>query len=284
MTVFEYTPERAKILKKLNIPELELQAKILWFDILTSKDISEGHASKELHSHSFFETLFSLSGTMDYEYDGKTMQINTGNALFLPPNAPHKFLNCSGDVVKLSVAFSLGDSLDIKNASEIIVSQDVLENINYILKLSENKDFLTAGIISGRILEILQAVFSALGIVLPQTQDMLADSRVLVAKEFIHRKKDSIINCEDVAKECCLSSKQLNRIFKSYTGASVSEYITSSKIKYAKQLLLNDNKSIKEIGFMLGFENESSFVSFFKRHTSLTPGVFRKELLEMSLN
>jgi AraC-like DNA-binding protein len=47
-------------------------------------------------------------------------------------------------------------------------------------------------------------------------------------------------------------------------------------VSYAKQLLLED-KSVKEIGYSLGFDNESGFVSFFKRHCGVSPGVYKKE-------
>ena len=51
-----------------------------------------------------------------------------------------------------------------------------------------------------------------------------------------------------------------------------------NKVKKAKRLLLESNLSIKEISFILGFENEGSFILFFKKHCSTTPGSFRKNV------
>ena len=65
----------------------------------------------------------------------------------------------------------------------------------------------------------------------------LLDKRYIDVKEYIDNNKQRIINCEDVAKECFLSAKQLNRVFKNSTGITVFEYIVASKIKYAKQFL-----------------------------------------------
>lgn len=285
MKVCEYTPERAKVLTKLNIPEFELRinTKILWLDIMASGDIGDNHASFMMHSHSFFELIFSLSGKMYYEYNGQQIEVSGNSALFIPPSTPHRFAKCSDDCIKVSIAFSLGKSGEnsdfsvVLNSTILHLPKEAFTNINYILKQSDNKNFLLPSVIGGRILEILCNTFDALNISLPERNDEMIDSRVLVAKSFIKNNHHRIIKSEDVSKECCLSTKQLSRIFKKHTGVSISEYIVTSKIKYAKSLLLQSDKSIKEIGFMLGFENESSFVSFYKRHTSIAPGIFRKQ-------
>lgn len=291
MTISEYTPERADALNKLNIPEAEapINIKILWVELLTADNIYN-RIYTETHSHSAYEMHFILSGRADYEYNGKAASIHTNEALFIPPEVLHKYTGCSKDMLKFSITFSLGKaglSSEIFNdiaAQLLTLSDDVTDNINSILKYSDKKDFFAPGIISGRILEIIYSVCGSLKIKLPQTDDNKIPARVLVAKEYIDNNKHRIIKCEDVAKECCLSSKQLNRIFKSCTGSSVFEYIISSKIKYAKKLLSQKEYSIKEISFMLGFENECIFVSYFKRHCDMPPGAFRKQLFEQSNN
>ena len=288
MGMTEYTDSRAQALNKLNIPEMELpiHIKILWFDNLTGRDISH-RICLEKHSHTFFELHFVLDGKMCYECDGETMELCSNQAVLIPPNSAHRYVSCDKDLLKAAIAFSLsgnGAALmasDLERVEKFDFSEDITENVNFILRQSEKKDFLAPGIISGRILEIIYSVCAILQIRLPESDDKEADPRVLVAKEYIDNNKHRIINCEDVAKECCLSVKQLNRVFKNDTGSSVFEYIVNVRTKYAKKLLLQSEYSIKEISLMMGFENECSFVLFFKRHCGMPPGSFRKQNLGM---
>lgn len=283
MIMSEFTAQRANAINKMNIPEIELPVsiRILWFDTLTASDV-KNRVSAETHSHSFFEIHFVFSGKLYYECDGVAAELCEHQALLISPAVPHKYVRYSKDLCKLSVAFSFleNNSLsrifnDIK-FKKLNFSDDVTENVNFILKQSDKRDVFVPRLISGRILEIIYSVCNALQMRLPEIDDRECDSRVIVAKEYIANNRHRIINCEDVAKECCLSSKQLNRVFKSCTGSSVFEYIISSRIKYAKQLLLQNEYSIKEISFMMGFEDECGFVSFFKRHCGIPPGSFRK--------
>ena len=281
----QYTPERAKVLTNLNIPEFDLQisTKILWLDVMSNNEIGDNHASMDIHSHSFFELIFPLSGQMYYECDEKVSRLSKKDAVLITPSVPHRFIRCSKDSIKVSIAFSLGkngDKSDVfgSTGSKVLTLPELAyENINYILAQLENKSLFLPSIIGGRLLEIINSAIGMTDIVLPQLSDKMIDSRVLVAKNFIKNNHHLIIKCEDVAKECCLSTKQLSRIFKKHMGVSISEYIASSKIKYAKQFLMQSDKSIKEISFLLGFENESSFVSFFKRRVGTAPGNFRKQ-------
>ena len=72
--------------------------------------------------------------------------------------------------------------------------------------------------------------------------------------------------------------KLLNRIFKKYTNKTVHQYITDKKINYAISLLNTNNYSIKEIGYTLGFENQTAFISFFKRHCGKSPGSYKTDM------
>ncbi len=273
----QYTEKRADELKKMHIPETELplSVKTLWLDGMNAEEIARFHYSG-VHAHSFCEIQFVFSGTVTYECDGREQRISAGQALFLPPDVPHQFVCCSRDAVKVSlaVAFAIFEG---REAQVFAFSKELAERMDYILMQSGQKDVLTPGIISGRILEMVFMVCESLKIELPQHREGDLDPRFLVAKDYIENNHNRTISCEDVAMECCLSSKQISRIFKIYTGSSLFEYIVKERMKYAKELLLHSEASIKEISFTMGFENECSFISFFKRHSGMPPGIYRKE-------
>lgn len=222
-----------------------------------------------------------FSGRAVYECLGKETELCENQALFVPPDISHRYIGSDENLVKASVAFSVGTSgiFADTNAQKIVFSQDVTENMNFILEHCDKEDAFVPSLISGRTLEIIYSVLNTLKIKLPKNDEQKSDPRFLVAKEYISENKNRIITCEDVAKECCLSVKQISRIFKSCTGGSLFEYITEVRLKEAKRLLLHGEYRVKEVGYMLGFENECSFTAFFKRHCGTSPGSYRRQRL-----
>jgi AraC-like DNA-binding protein len=58
--------------------------------------------------------------------------------------------------------------------------------------------------------------------------------------------------------------------------------IQNRVILEAKRLLYYTDKSAKEIAFELGFEDAAYFSNFFKKHTSLSPSLFKKQKLSIA--
>ena len=73
-----------------------------------------------------------------------------------------------------------------------------------------------------------------------------------------------------------LSPYQLNEITKSAVGKTASELINDHIILEAKRYLLATPNQIKDIADMLGYEDVSYFIRFFKKHTGHSPESFRR--------
>ncbi|MEI6748213.1 MAG: AraC family transcriptional regulator [Bacteroidota bacterium] len=74
------------------------------------------------------------------------------------------------------------------------------------------------------------------------------------------------------------SVRNLNLICSTVFGKSVSEIIETRKLIEARNLLLNSDKSISEIGFELGYNEKSYFSRVFRKKTGLSPTEFRSEM------
>lgn len=72
-----------------------------------------------------------------------------------------------------------------------------------------------------------------------------------------------------------LSSYQLNEITKSSVGKTASDLINEQIILEAKRYLLATSNQVKDIADLLGYEDNSYFIRFFKKHVGYSPEAFR---------
>ena len=78
------------------------------------------------------------------------------------------------------------------------------------------------------------------------------------------------------ADKLCITPKYLSSVIKMTTGKTAAEWINDCVMMEIKNLLiLNKQLDVKEIASSMGFENLSSFCSYFKKHTGTTPMEFR---------
>jgi putative transcriptional regulatory protein len=73
-----------------------------------------------------------------------------------------------------------------------------------------------------------------------------------------------------------ISRYQLQAAFQEFEGIGIAKYIKRKKMNYAKEMLVNTNKSILEIASEVGYENPSKFSEVFKNYFGILPNKYRK--------
>lgn len=84
------------------------------------------------------------------------------------------------------------------------------------------------------------------------------------------------ISLEWVAAEVYLSAGYLSGLFKKATGKGVMQYIMLCRMEKAKELLLQTNKKIVDIGRAVGYADSSYFGQQFRRHFGMSPKAMRE--------
>ncbi|MDR0590064.1 MAG: helix-turn-helix domain-containing protein [Spirochaetaceae bacterium] len=79
------------------------------------------------------------------------------------------------------------------------------------------------------------------------------------------------INVSSISEQIGVSSTKLNEIFKIYTSMTPYQYYIHIKIHKAEDLLEQDNVTVKEVAFSLGFEDQYYFSRLFKNKTGIAP-------------
>ena len=86
------------------------------------------------------------------------------------------------------------------------------------------------------------------------------------------RTKHSVAEYADTLN---ISAKALAKVAKKYFNKTVSELISDRIIIEAKRELYLSNKTIKEIAYELGYDDEYYFSRFFKKNTDVSPQLYR---------
>lgn len=97
------------------------------------------------------------------------------------------------------------------------------------------------------------------------------------AVSYIEKNFRDDISIADLAKKSKLSSTQFNFRFRSLLRMAPSEYILKLRIEAAQHLLSSTEKSIAEVGFEVGFYDQSHFTKRFRKATGITPLAYRKK-------
>lgn len=85
----------------------------------------------------------------------------------------------------------------------------------------------------------------------------------------------SDLSVEDVARSLGISRVQLYRKVKAVLGTGVTDFIQGIRLTKARQLLLDDEQTIAEVAYQLGFSSPSYFSTSFKARYQVSPSEFR---------
>ena len=87
------------------------------------------------------------------------------------------------------------------------------------------------------------------------------------------------LSTDDIAQLSGISRRQLERLFKQYLGSLPSRYYLELRLRRARQLLLDTNHSIVQVGLMCGFSSGSHFSTAFGALFGNTPREERQRKL-----
>lgn len=104
----------------------------------------------------------------------------------------------------------------------------------------------------------------------------LSGLKLRLAKEFINEHLEEEITLAVVSSAVGLSQFHFARAFRRSTGLTPQQYLVSQRIHRAKELLINGDLPLVQVGIQAGFKNQSHFTTVFRKFTALTPKAFRE--------
>ncbi|MBR1969781.1 MAG: response regulator [Clostridia bacterium] len=144
--------------------------------------------------------------------------------------------------------------------TEILFNEQSIMHCNDIKKLSETVEQVLEKIISFRKL-------SSVG---------LEALTIEKAKDYIKSHYMYDLTLEEIAGQVNLSSFYFSKFFKSETGETLTEYITSVRISKAIQMFKERKYKLYEISEKCGYKSRKYFSHSFKQFTGYTPSEYQR--------
>ncbi len=103
-----------------------------------------------------------------------------------------------------------------------------------------------------------------------------SESVVSKAKAYMQENFGRDISLDDVSREMNVSPYYFSKLFKDESGKNFIEYLTELRMDRARELLRDENRSVKEISLTVGYTDPNYFSRIFKKQTGMTPREFRE--------
>ncbi|WP_226581285.1 helix-turn-helix domain-containing protein [Halobacillus litoralis] len=233
---------------------------------------------------------YTISGKGEIEINGERHELAPGHAFivnipgryryYLPEDSEKWefiYLTLYGDVVE---TYWNEIQKDIGPILHLPPDAPPVEYLHQLLEAASNREISNAHQASGFAYQFTMELFhycSTLERGLAKWPEPIIEAS-MYAKN--HYSED--ISPDDMAEASGMSRYHFTRQFKSSTGQTPIQYLTSIRINKAKELLQNTKYSAEDIAILSGYKNANYFNKVFKKNVGITPGKYRESQKPMS--
>lgn len=154
-----------------------------------------------------------------------------------------------------------------------IVSAGLMALDDELKNPSENGSILTESIVTTILHRIL---FSTNGNSPEKRSTGLSGAMLRKINDFIDAEMCGAIRLTDLASLVSLSPFYFCKAFKTETGQTPHQYLTSARIQKAKHMLENEAMGVTDIALAVGFSSHSHLCTAFRRQEGTTPATYRR--------
>lgn len=223
-----------------------------------------------------YELIFVLSGTVYLFEEDEKYELHTNECILLEKGKQHGGYRVSNGLTSF---YWLHFHTDCAMPFKTFVDADFYD-LKYLLKkllhMSRTPVYNT------------DALDAASFLIFNELQNLTSfksgNSFANKVAEYIRMKINKNVSVLSVAKHFGYSPDYISKLFKKIFGVGMKEYISAERMKYAKDLLLTTDLSVKEISAQTGFVNENHFIKFFNYHEGKSPSQFRNMYFNIKMN
>ena len=231
------------------------------------------------HSHARGQLLYAITGVMVIQSEAGTWVVPSNRALWMLPGLRHT-VRMSGDVdmrtayIDTDVARNLPTQTCVINVSPLLRAL-LMEAV----RLPRSGPLLPrAEHIVGLILDELR-ISSSLALHLPTPGHPVLRK---LCQALIETPSDRS-SAKDWSTRMGMAERTLHRLFSQQTGMTFAQWREQARLLSALKDIAEGKKGI-EVALNCGYSSQSAFSAMFRRHFSLTPSEFYRQLTEDGQN
>lgn len=253
------------------------------------------HYDNPVHKHSFWEICYVVDGEGSYAENGHEYPLSQGTFFCSKPGNVHQIRSQSG-LNLLYVAFEIMENhsalKSVQHYQQLLQegavclspgNQAAAASLWTSLLIPESPEW---ALHVGKVTLLAHTLISAFPELFakpsPQEKKPAARSNILLqqAKLYIRDNLDRPLSLESVSHYLHVSRRHLTRLFAEGIHESFSSFVRQERIQKASHLLKTTELSIKEIAQMTGFGSVHSFTRAFTSERSLSPGKYRRSIVD----
>lgn len=230
------------------------------FNILTIENFSHIKGYYKVKGRPYAAISYRLCGTAEFKMQDTYFSATPGNISFIPANVDYEVEYDGGESIVIHLSecnYTVAENISLDN---LLILKNEFEDLPTFWKENNSINKTKSHIYN--ILQIISDCFYK------GHSDSDFDKAVRFIDEMYLRTDFSI---DDICKNINISSSTLRKRFQQYCGISPIEYITRLRLKKAVELLMQGGKSIKEISFICGYNDEKYFSRLIKKTYGLPP-------------
>jgi len=260
--------------------------------------------SFDFHLHDKYEIYFFISGRVNYLVEKSVYPLNSGDLLVMNSKEIHKAtftesvpyerytLHFSPSLIYRfnTDEFNLLKCFENRPSGEHNRIHLDCDKRNELMRLLKRLEELRTSQSSGYealtlccLIEILVLINAAFSTNETYKSNISFPSKLTPILEYIDSNIDGDLSLQALEAKFYINRYYLCRLFKSFTGSSIHEYILYKRVSRAK-MLLSEGLSVTDTCMRCGFGDYSNFIRSFKNITGITPGKFTRSIPHSQIN
>ncbi|MCI9379984.1 MAG: AraC family transcriptional regulator [Dorea sp.] len=249
------------------------------------------------HWHEELEIPVVIHGKIRYQVKEHSFDLNPGDGIVINSRVPHTITPLGNDEpVMLTTIFSpsllygtpastiyqnlLNPYMNTPELAGILLHEHDVETLKQIDILYQESNFgvelKIKGLLCNLFFDLLSRRRNMLSPVKVSNEESL--SRLKILLDSIHENYAEQLSLTDLASKISISKEGCCRFFKNMTGKTISQYLEEYRVSQGILLLQNDQYSVMQVAYLVGFGNPGRFSAAFARRMNCTPSQYRKTI------
>lgn len=287
-------PKVCMIPTELSVPYtyLPLSAPFQVSEVLDCYQTDASQFHFHTSSHNYYELLYVSEGRLNISIEKHNFMLSAHDLILCAPNDPLRARQITIDSAcsYLTIIFDLHGKVLPHLTHHIFHCSSELKDILWKLsKQSLSDSYYNQMLIPCYLQEVLVRVLSQAEEtrkrrVISGTQSEVHSELLQQILSYMNAHVTEPITVEEICHEFFISRSSLQMLFKMYLHISPKSYLLNSKLEKSKELIRENQHTISEIAYLLGFSSIHYFSRLFKKYFDMSPSEYAKQAASETLN